>query len=55
MVATDREVTPEGPRSRKGARTRARLVHAGKEVFAEQGLLDAPGDVRQLQRRPPGH
>ena len=32
---------------------------AGRErrhgVVAEQGLLDAPGDVRQLQRRPPGH
>jgi AcrR family transcriptional regulator len=41
VVATDRDVAPEGPRSRKGARTRARLVDAGKEVFAEQGLLDA--------------
>ena len=32
---------------------------AGRErrhgVVAEQRLLDAPGDVRQLQRRPPGH
>ena len=32
---------------------------AGRErrhgVVAEQGLLDAAGDVRQLQRRPPGH
>jgi AcrR family transcriptional regulator len=29
------------PRSPKGARTRARLVEAAKEVFAEHGLLDA--------------
>jgi len=30
-----------GPRSRKAARTRARLVQAAKEVFAECGLPDA--------------
>jgi len=31
---------PAGPRSGKAARTRARLVEAAKEVFAEHGLLD---------------
>jgi AcrR family transcriptional regulator len=41
VVATDEDVTPRGPRSRKGARTRARLVEAGKQVFAAQGLVDA--------------
>ena len=30
-----------GPRSRKGAQTRARLVEAAKEIFEEQGFLDA--------------
>jgi AcrR family transcriptional regulator len=38
-------VTPEspagGPRSRKGAATRARLVDAAKEVFEEHGFLEA--------------
>ena len=29
------------PRSAKGARTRARLVQAAKDIFAEQGLPDA--------------
>lgn len=32
---------PNGPRSPKGARTRARLVDAAKQVFEEQGFLDA--------------
>jgi AcrR family transcriptional regulator len=32
---------PNGPRSRKGARTRARLLAAAKEIFEEQGFLDA--------------
>jgi AcrR family transcriptional regulator len=32
---------PSGPRSQKGARTRARLVEAAKEVFEEHGFLDA--------------
>ena len=32
---------PGGPRSRKGVRTRARLVEAAKQVFEEQGFLDA--------------
>ncbi len=32
---------PSGPRSRKGALTRARLVDAAKAVFEEQGFLDA--------------
>ena len=32
---------PNGPRSRKGARTRARLLKAAKEVFEEDGFLEA--------------
>jgi AcrR family transcriptional regulator len=32
---------PNGPRSRKGAQTRARLLDAAKEVFEETGFLDA--------------
>jgi AcrR family transcriptional regulator len=32
---------PNGPRSRKGIRTRARLVEAAKRVFEESGFLDA--------------
>ena len=32
---------PNGPRSRKGARTRARLLDAAKEIFEENGFLDA--------------
>jgi AcrR family transcriptional regulator len=32
---------PGGPRSRKGAHTRARIVVAAKEVFEEHGFLDA--------------
>jgi AcrR family transcriptional regulator len=32
---------PSGPRSRKGALTRARLVDAAKAIFEEQGFLDA--------------
>jgi AcrR family transcriptional regulator len=32
---------PIGPRSRKGERTRARLVEAAKLVFEESGFLDA--------------
>jgi AcrR family transcriptional regulator len=32
---------PNGPRSRKGVRTRARLVQAAKEVFEEDGFLEA--------------
>jgi AcrR family transcriptional regulator len=32
---------PNGPRSRKGVQTRARLVAAAKEVFEESGFLDA--------------
>ena len=30
-----------GPRSRKGVQTRARLLDAAKEIFEEQGFLDA--------------
>jgi AcrR family transcriptional regulator len=32
---------PNGPRSRKGVQTRARLVEAAKEIFEEHGFLDA--------------
>src|SRR6476619_6617165 len=32
---------PSGPRSRKGAETRARLVEAAEQIFAEHGFLDA--------------
>jgi AcrR family transcriptional regulator len=32
---------PNGPRSRKGVKTRARLVEAAKLVFEEDGFLDA--------------
>jgi len=32
---------PGGPRSSKGARTRARLLSAAKEVFEENGFLEA--------------
>lgn len=40
-AAASRPAATTGPRSRKGARTRARLVEAAKEVFAEHGLPDA--------------
>jgi AcrR family transcriptional regulator len=32
---------PAGPRSRKGMQTRARLVEAAKEIFSENGFLEA--------------
>lgn len=32
---------PNGPRSRKGAQTRARLLEASKEIFEEDGFLEA--------------
>jgi AcrR family transcriptional regulator len=35
------EEKPAGPRSRKGAVTRARLLQAAKEIFEEQGFLDS--------------
>ena len=35
------EETPQRPRSRKGERTRARLVEAAKKVFERDGFLDA--------------
>ena len=38
FIDTDK---PGGPRSRKGARTRARLLAAAKEIFEESGFLDA--------------
>jgi AcrR family transcriptional regulator len=41
VTATQPRAAPTGPRSPKGARTRARLVQAAKEIFAEHGLPDA--------------
>jgi len=35
------EGRPSGPRSQKGARTRARLLVAAKEIFEEHGFLEA--------------
>jgi AcrR family transcriptional regulator len=35
------DTRPSGPRSRKGAATRARLIQAAKAVFEEDGFLDA--------------
>jgi AcrR family transcriptional regulator len=35
------DAKPQGPRSQKGARTRARLIEAAKEVFEEDGFFDA--------------
>ena len=32
---------PNGPRSRKGAETRARLLDAAKQIFEENGFLEA--------------
>jgi AcrR family transcriptional regulator len=32
---------PNGPRSRKGTQTQARLLHAAKEIFEEDGFLGA--------------
>jgi AcrR family transcriptional regulator len=40
-VASAARTVPSGPRSAKGARTRARLVAAGKEIFEEHGFLEA--------------
>lgn len=39
LAATAEEAGP--PRSRKGAETRARLIHAAKEIFEEHGFLGA--------------
>jgi AcrR family transcriptional regulator len=41
MVSDPLEERPSGPRSQKGARTRARLVVAAKEIFEEHGFLEA--------------
>jgi AcrR family transcriptional regulator len=41
VSTTAPDLTPASARSRKGARTRARLVEAAKEIFEEHGLLDA--------------
>jgi AcrR family transcriptional regulator len=41
VSTTASEVASASPRSPKGARTRARLIEAAKDVFAEHGLADA--------------
>ena len=40
-TTTDASEKPSGPRSRKGVETRARLLAAAKEVFEQDGFLDA--------------
>ncbi|HEY6530863.1 MAG TPA: TetR/AcrR family transcriptional regulator [Acidimicrobiales bacterium] len=40
-AVVDESDRPGGPRSRKGIRTRARLLEAAKQIFEEQGFLDA--------------
>ena len=40
-TTTDAGEKPSGPRSRKGVETRARLLAAAKEVFEQDGFLDA--------------
>lgn len=40
VISIDGE-RPAGPRSRKGARTRSRLLVAAKEIFEESGFLEA--------------
>jgi len=39
-IAQVNDAQPEGPRSRKGAATRARLVESAKEEFEETGFLE---------------
>ncbi len=41
LAAQEEGEKPNGPRSRKGVQTRARLVAAAKEIFEESGFLDA--------------
>jgi AcrR family transcriptional regulator len=41
LTVDDLQLTSASPRSQKGARTRARLVEAAKEVFEENGLPEA--------------
>jgi AcrR family transcriptional regulator len=53
MSAAD--VTPYVPRSRKGERTRARLVEAAKRVFEQDGFLDARiVDIAETAHLAPG-
>ena len=40
-TTSDANEKPSGPRSRKGVETRARLLAAAKEVFEQDGFLDA--------------
>src|SRR5947207_14341457 len=49
-AAAENENEPRsGPRSRKGERTRARLVEAAKEIFEEDGFLD--GRISDIAER----
>src|SRR4051812_14378577 len=41
MAATGDSDAQNGPRSRKGVQTRARLLDAAKEIFEENGFLEA--------------
>ncbi len=41
VTAAGRGEAQNGPRSRKGVRTRARLLDAAKEIFEENGFLEA--------------
>ena len=41
VTAGDFPGQPSGPRSPKGARTRARLLEAAKQIFEEEGFLEA--------------
>src|SRR3954462_5411979 len=41
MAAAGDSDAQNGPRSRKGVQTRARLLDAAKEIFEENGFLDA--------------
>ena len=40
IAASDSD-SQNGPRSRKGVQTRARLLDAAKEIFEENGFLEA--------------
>src|SRR5947209_18878294 len=46
---------PNGPRSRKGVQTRARLVDAAKQIFEEKGFLEArTSEIAQRASLPHG-
>ena len=41
VAAAGKGEPQQGPRSRKGVQTRARLLDAAKEIFEENGFLEA--------------